>query len=245
VIGINTMIAGMGTGIGFAVPSSMAKPIAEQLIKNGRVRRPFLGVIMQDMTPDLSKRLGNGAPEKGALVGQVQSGSPADKAGIKPGDVIVDIDRAPVTGSKSVQRTVLGKQIGQKVNVNVWREGKMQSVGTILAELPGEEKLAQRSGGGGSSKAKLGIGLQSLTPDLTERLGVSRDQKGAVVTSVRDGSPAQEAGVQEGDIILEIDRKPVSNADDAVKVLSQDMSGGHLLRIKRRDGALFIVVNPS
>jgi serine protease Do len=245
VIGINTMIAGIGTGIGFAVPSSMARPICEQLIKNGRVRRPFLGVIMQDMTPELSKRLGNAAPEKGALVGQVQGGSPADKAGIRPGDIIVDIDSAKVSGSKSVQRTVLGKQIGQKVNINVWREGKMQIIGTSLAELPGDEKLASKSGGAASPKSKLGLGLQSLTPELTERLGVARGQKGAVVTSVRDGSPAQEAGVQEGDIILEIDRKPVSNADDAARVLQQEQGGGHLLRIKRRDGALFIVLNPS
>jgi serine protease Do len=245
VIGINTMIAGIGTGIGFAVPSSMAKPISDQLIKNGRVRRPYLGVMMQDITPELSKRLGNGAPEKGALVGQVQTGSPAEKAGIKPGDIITEIDRAQVTGSKSVQRTVLGKQIGQKVNVDIWRDGKRQTLGTLLAELPGEEKLALKSGGNGSPKARLGIGLQSLTPELTDRLGVSHDQKGAVVTSVRDGSPAQEAGVQEGDIIVEVDRKPIGTADDAVRMLQSDQSGGHLLRIKRRDGALFIVVNPS
>jgi serine protease Do len=247
VIGINTMIAGIGTGIGFAVPSSMAKPISDQLIKNGRVRRPYLGVMMQDITPELRKSLGQGAPEKGALVGQVQPGSPAEKAGIKPRDVITEIDKTPVTGSKSVQRTVLGKSIGQKVNVNVWRDGKSQVLGTTLAELPGEERQAMRpnEGEGASPKAKLGLGLRSLTPELTERLGVPRDQKGAVVTSVRDGSPAQEAGVQTGDIILEIDRKPVSTADDAVKVLQQDPSGGHLLRIRRRDGALFIVVNPS
>jgi serine protease Do len=245
VIGINTMIAGMGTGIGFAVPSSMAKPISDQLIKNGRVHRPYLGVMMQDLTPELRKSLGQGAPDKGALVGQVQPGSPAEKAGIKPRDVIIDLDKTPVTGSKSVQRTVLGKQIGQKVNIEVWRDGKTQMLGTTLAELPGEEKLAQHSNENSSPKAKLGLGLRSLTPELTERMGMPREQKGAVVTSVREGSPAQEAGVQAGDVILEIDRKPISTADDAVKVLQQDQSGGHLLRIKRRDGALFIVVNPS
>jgi serine protease Do len=245
VIGINTMIAGIGTGIGFAVPSSMAKPIAEQLIKTGRVRRPFLGVVMQDMNPELSKKLGRGAPEKGALVGQVQPGSPADKAGIKPGDILVDIDKTPVSGSKSVQRTVLGKSIGQKVNIGVWRDGKTMNIATSLAELPGEEKLAMQKGGANSPKTKLGLGLQSLTPDLTERLGVPKGQKGAVVTSVREGSPAQEAGVQEGDIILEVDRKPIANADDAARLLQSEQAGGHLLRIKRRDGALFIVLNPS
>ena len=111
-------------------------------------------------------------------MGQVQPGSPADKAGIKPGDVIVDIDKAAVTGSKSVQRTVLGKQIGQKVSIGIWRDGKSQSVAANLAELPGEEKLASRAGGSSSPKAKLGIGLQSLTPELTERLGVPQGQRG-------------------------------------------------------------------
>jgi serine protease Do len=245
VIGINTMIAGIGTGIGFAVPSSMAKPITEQLIKNGRVRRPFLGVVMQEMTPELSKRIGQGAPEKGALVSQVSPGSPADKAGIKPGDVITGIDKQATNGSKAVQRTVLTKNIGQKVNIDYWRDGKNGSVGTTLAEMPGEEQKIAHNGDKSSPKAKLGLGLQSLTPDLNERLGVGKGQKGAVVTSVRDGSPAQEAGVQEGDVIVEVDRKPVSTADDAVKLLQADQSGGHLLRIKRRDGALFIVVNPS
>ena len=116
VIGINTMIAGIGTGIGFAVPSSMAKPIADQLIETGRVRRPFLGVVMQEMTPELAKRIGTNAPEQGALVGQVQPGSPADEGRHQAGDVIVAIDGSPVDRiGKAVQRTVLGKQIGQKV----------------------------------------------------------------------------------------------------------------------------------
>jgi serine protease Do len=200
---------------------------------------------MQEMTPELAKRIGQGAPDKGALVSQVQPGSPADKAGIKPGDVITGIDKQPVNSSKSVQRTVLTKNIGQKVNIDFWRDGKNTSAATTLAELPGEEQKIARGGEKGSPKAKLGIGLQSLTPDISERLGVAKGQKGAVVTSVRDGSPAQEAGVQEGDVIVEVDRKPVAGADDAVKLLQQEQAGGHLLRIKRHDGALFIVVNPS
>ena len=246
VIGINTMIAGIGTGIGFAVPSSMAKPIADQLIKTGRVRRPFLGVVMQEMTPDLAKRIGTNAPQQGALVGQVQPGSPADVAGIKPGDVIVAIDKSPVAGSKAVQRTVLGKQIGQKVSVALWRDGKDMNLQTSLAELPGDENQPKHgASGAAASRGKLGLGLQSLTPELSERLGVPKGERGAVVTTVREGSPAQEAGVQEGDVIIEVDRKPVAAAADAIRLLQQDQSGGHLLRIKRRDGALFIVVPQS
>jgi serine protease Do len=242
VIGINTMIAGIGTGIGFAVPSSMAKPITDQLIKNGKVHRPFLGVVMQEMTPELSKKIGHNAPEKGAIVTQVAPGSPADKAGIKPEDVIVSIDKSQMTGSKSVQRTVLGKQIGQRVNVDVWRDGKNLTVQAALMELPGDERQASREGGGASPKTKLGLSLQSLTPDLSERLGVGKGLHGAVVTGVRDGSPAQDAGLRQGDVIIEVDRRPVGGSDEAVKLLQQDQPGGHLLRVKRQDGALFIVI---
>src|SRR5262249_34923776 len=145
VVGINTMIAGIGTGIGFAVPSSMARPIADQLIGGGKVRRPYLGILMQDVTPELSKTLGK-APEKGALVGEVQPGSPADKAGIKPGDVVLSVDGTPVEGSKAVQRTVLSKRIGQQVNLEIWRDGKKQTIAATTAELPGDEREAHGGG---------------------------------------------------------------------------------------------------
>jgi serine protease Do len=201
--------------------------------------------MMQDLTPELGKKLGTNAPPKGAIVSQVQPGSPADKAGVKPGDVIVDVDSKPVDGSKAVQRTVLGKSIGQKVGVALWRDGKTMTVNANLAELPGEEKLVAHAGERASPKTKLGIGLQPITPELAKQLGVERTTKGAVVTSVREGSPAQEAGVQEGDIIIEVDRKPVASPDDAAHLLTSDQAGGHLLRIKRHDGALFVVVPPA
>jgi serine protease Do len=246
VIGINTMIAGMGTGIGFAVPSSMFRPIVDQLIKTGKVRRPYIGVGMQDVTPELSKQFGNKAPEKGALVSKVESGSPAEKAGFKVEDVITQVDGVAVDGSSVVQRTIFGKSIGQKVDVAVWRDGKVLHLTPVTAERPNDEQQAQRSGGGEkSSRAKLGLGLQSLTPDLAERVGVDRSTRGAVVTGVRDGSPAQEVGVREGDVIVEVDRRPVHSADEAVRLLSADRAGGHLLRVLRSDGSLFLVVPPA
>src|SRR4030095_4305780 len=103
VIGINTMIAGIGTGIGFAVPSSMGKPIADSLIHGGKVRGPYIGIRMQELTPDLAKTMGKGAPERGALVGEVQSGSPAEKAGIKPGDVITNVEGESIKDTRTVQ----------------------------------------------------------------------------------------------------------------------------------------------
>jgi serine protease Do len=244
IIGINTMIAGMGTGIGFAVPSSMATPISQQLIKNGKVKRPFLGIAMQDLTPEIQKSLGGKAPDKGALVGQITPGSPAERAGVKPGDVITAVDGKPVDGSKAVQRNVLGHAIGDKVDLKLWRDGKEMHLDANTAELPGDKDLRAQAGGGGSPKAKLGIGLQPLTPDLAERLGVA-GKKGVVISSVREGSPAGEAGLREGDVLLEVDRHAVTTPDLAAKLLTAEKEGGHLLRIQRGEAAIFVVVPTS
>ncbi|HEX6836896.1 MAG TPA: Do family serine endopeptidase [Polyangia bacterium] len=246
VIGINTMIAGMGTGIGFAVPSSMFKPVAEQLIQTGHVRRPYIGIRMQPVTPEVAKGLGKNAPDAGALVAQVEPGSPADKAGAKPGDVITNVAGKAIKDPAEVQRTIFSGKVGQKVDVTVWRDGKTVRLEPTTAELPGDGKLASREGGsssnGNAQKAKLGLGLSSMTPGLAERIGVDPKTKGAVITSVRDGSPAQEAGLQQGDVIVEVDRKPVQSADDAVKTLGSDRAGGHLVRVRRGEAALFVVI---
>jgi serine protease Do len=242
VIGINTMIAGIGTGVGFAVPSSMARPITQQLIEHGKVRRPYLGISMTDVEP-FAKSLGKGAPEKGALVREVMPGSPAEKAGVKLGDVIEKVDGRPMEGSSAVQREVLTKKIGQKVDLSVWRDGKETHLAMTTAELPGDKEGAHAQNERGAAKAKLGLGLQSLTPDLAERMGISRSAKGAVITQVRPNSPAQEAGLKEGDIVVEVDRRPVANAEEATRLLSADRPGGHLMRVQRGDSAIFIVIN--
>jgi serine protease Do len=244
VVGINTMIAGIGTGIGFAVPSSMFKNVAEQLIQGGKVRRPYIGIRMQDVSPEISKTLGKGAPDRGALVGQVENGSPAEKAGVKAGDIITEVNGQKIPDTRTVQRLILNGKIGQKVDLGVWRDGKAQHLTATTAELPGDERHAgnERSGDERASKAKLGIGLSPLTPNLAQQLGVDPKAKGAVVTSVRDGSPAQEAGMQQGDIIVEVDRKPVASPDEAARALGADRQGGHLVRLRRGDVALFLVI---
>ena len=247
VIGINTMIAGIGTGIGFSVPSSMFKPVVEQLIQTGKVRRPYVGIRMQDLTPEMARGLGKNAPEKGALVASVEPGSPADKAGAKPGDVITQVNGKNIDASKDVQRAIVfSGKVGQKVDLTLWRDGNNVHITPTTAELPGDDRVASRegggAGGGNAQKAKMGLGLSSMTPGLAERIGVDPKTKGAVITSVRDGSPAQEAGLQQGDVIVEVDRKPVSTADEAVKTLGNDRAGGHLLRVRRGDVALFVVI---
>ena len=245
VVGVNTMIAGLGTGIGFAVPSSMARPVAQQLIEHGKVRRPFVGILMQEMTPELGKSIGGGAPAKGALVSQVQPGSPAERAGIKPGDVVQAVDGVATTSPRDVQRVVLGKRIGDQLDFALWRDGKNIHVTMTAGELPPSAEEAADNNEGGAAKSNLGMQLRSLSPEVAERLGMKGDLKGAVVTGVDEGGPASEAGVRSGDVVVEVDRKPVASAVDARRALEVKRTGGHLLRIERGDGALFVVIPPG
>jgi serine protease Do len=225
----------------------MFKGVADQLIQSGHVKRPYIGIRMQEVTPEMSKSLGKNAPGKGALVASVEPGSPADKAGAKPGDVIVAVNGKNIDASKDVQRAIVfSGKVGEKVDLTLWRDGSTVHITPTTAELPGSDKLASREGGGerngNAQKAKIGLGLQSMSPSLAERIGVDPKTKGAVITSVRDGSPAQEAGLQQGDVIVEVDRKPVQTADDAVKTLANDRSDGHLVRVRRGEAALFVVI---
>ena len=245
VIGINTAIRGIGTMIGFSIPSSMARGVAQQLIDGGRVHRPYLGILMQDVTPELAGSLGAGAPGKGAIVDQIEGDAPAAKAGLQPGDVIVKVDGLEVDGSKAVQKAVLAKTLGQKVTLDLWRGGKMLQIAATTAERKEDEDKRLAAGhddqDGAGRHGKLGIELQSLTPELAERLGVS-EKAGAVIAGVRPDSPAAELGLREGDVILEVDRQRIANAEQAAKALAGARQGGHLLRVKRGDGAMFVVV---
>ncbi|MEO6953980.1 MAG: Do family serine endopeptidase [Polyangia bacterium] len=243
VIGINTMIRGEGMGLNFAIPSSMAKPIVEQLIKTGKVRRPYIGIKMQDVTPEMSRTFGPNAPEKGVIVGEVMTGSPADKAGVRAGDVIVRIDGKQIESSRNMQNTIVAKNVGQKVELAVWRDGKEQKLVSTTAEMPGDT-----TPGAGAAQmpaeqhGKIGLGLQNLTPDIAQELHVPRGVRGAVIGQVREDSPAEEAGLKRGDVITEVDRHAVSNADEAMRSLGRQSPNGHLLRVQREDQSQYVVV---
>jgi serine protease Do len=244
VIGINTAILGPGgnIGIGFAVPSDMAKPVVKDLISSGKVKRPYLGISMQEMPQDMAKAMGG--PEKGALVQALTSGGPAEKAGVKRGDIIVKVDGKAINNSRDVQRQVLQRRVGDPVALEVWRDGKMVNISAKAGELPGDEA----PGGGpgdqnGNAKAKLGLSLQTLTPGMAERLGI-KPQAGVLIAGVKPGSPAGETGLTRGDILLEVDRKPVKTAEEASHLLGTDRPGGHVVLVQRGDNAMYMLIQP-
>lgn len=248
VIGINTAILGPGgnIGIGFAVPSDMAKPIVSELLTSGKVHRPYLGISMQQYESEMAKAMG--APEKGALVQSLSAGGPADKAGIRRGDVITKVDGKPISNSRDVQRQVLTHRVGDAVALEVWRDGKMLTLSVKAGELPSDDAGPVASNGApdeaSAAKAKLGLSMQSLTPQLAERLGVKNAQ-GVVISGVKPGSPASEAGLQRGDLILEVDRHPVKTIEEATKHLAAQRPGGHVLLVQRGDSSVYILIRPS
>lgn len=243
IVGINTMIAGLGTGVGFAVSESIARPIARQLIEHGKVTRPFIGIVMQSLNPELSQALGKNAPEKGALVSEVQKGSPADRAGIRAGDVVLRVAGTPTQDSREVQQAVLAQKVGTKVEIEVWRDGKKQTIGVRTEALPAETTT---TAGAGDDEGQLGLGLKTLTPEVAQTLGLDPTERGAVVTEVRPGGAAAEAGIRQGDVLVSIDGKTVATANEAIEQLSTKRSHGHLARVLRDGSSLFIVLpSPS
>ena len=240
VVGINTAILAEGKGIGFAIPISMAKNIASQLQEKGHVTRAWLGVGIQDLTPDLTKSFGL-TDKKGALVSQVMPGSPAEKAGIEQGDVILEFDGKAIAESKDLPQLVASTQVGKSVDVKVYRNGK-----TIDREVKvsAMEETAEASTTP-THKKTLGISVQNLTPELARRLRSNSDS-GVVVTRVEPGSPAADAGIQTGDIIREVNRKPVKDADDLVQQVEQAKDQNNiLLLVQRGQNNMFAAVTPK
>jgi serine protease Do len=234
VVGVNTLIrVGAGGAYGFAVPINEAYRVAQLLLKDGRVKYPFLGVQVADLAglqADIKGKLGSGAPEQGAYVGEVTPDSPAAREGIKRGDVITRMDDREIKEASDVVDHVQTRGIGAAVNVTVWREGSSRRLRATLIESPADPTEA------------LGMSLQALTPPLARSLGLAPDTRGAAITEVRPDGPAAQAGLQPGDVILEIDRQPVTGVDQAVAALQDRRSGGHLLRVRGPRGVRFVVL---
>jgi serine protease Do len=249
-IGINTAIlsqSGGYMGIGFAVPSKMAHAVMESLIKTGKVVRGWLGVSIQEVTPDLAKQFGL-ADAKGALVSDVLSGTPAEKAGLKRGDVIVKVDGVPIDSPGHLRNRVAETPVGEKITITVIREGHEKDVAVTIGEQP--KDLAQRGGaveGGGQSTSALdGVEVKELTPRIRQELNLPEELSGVVVNSVESGSDAEMAGLRRGDVIMEVDRKAVHNIREFESALSHHKSKeGLLLLINRQGGTIFIMIGAS
>jgi serine protease Do len=241
VLGINTMIVGQGTGIGFAIPSNLARVVSEQLIAGGAVHRAFIGVGFQELTSELATHFGvPGAG--GALVSSIVPNSPAERAGLQAGDVIVSVDGQAIHESRDLQRALLQRQVGAKVNLGVVRDKKQRSVALVTQEKPNLARGASERTPGQAPRAaasELGLELEPLTNKLATRLGYAGRQ-GAVVASVHRGSTADRAGVRSGDLIVEADRKPVQSPADVTAALAD---GTAVLRIQRGADSSFVVLS--
>ncbi|MES1208999.1 MAG: trypsin-like peptidase domain-containing protein [Pseudomonadota bacterium] len=237
VVGINTLInTGPGGAYGFAIPINQVRRVAESLIKEGRVRYAYLGVLVGD--PNEGEAAAKGLPAgTGALVTQVTPGGPASRAGLRAGDVITDIDGKKIEGAGDVIDTVSNRPIGSKVAVGLWRDGRRQPADVTLGELPSADAR------NGATPGNLGLALQTLTPPLADSLGLEPGTRGAVVAEVVPGGAAAAAGVAEGDVILEVDRQRVTTAEDAVTALSAQRRGGHLVRLRTASGLRYITLS--
>ena len=237
VVGINTAIIKGGQGIGFAIPINLAKSLLPQL-KKGKVIRGWLGVQIQNLTPELAQSFGI-KTDQGVVISEVFSGSPAEKAGLKQGDVIIAFNGKKVKDAHDISRKVAATAPHTKATLTVIRDGKEKKLDVTLGTMP-ESPTSLASNG---TQNAWGLQVQNITPELAQRLGVPTTQKGVVITQVRPDSPAADAGLRAGDIILEIDRKKIKDMKDYTRALRKaDSEKGLLLLIKRGRGNLFVVL---
>ncbi|MBC7354295.1 MAG: PDZ domain-containing protein, partial [Thermogutta sp.] len=248
VIGINTAIStrsGGYEGIGFAIPSNLAKFVATQLAEKGVVRRGYLGVAIQPIEGDLASQLGV-KPHEGVLVAEVYPNTPAAVAGIKSGDVILSFDGKPVSMPNELQSLVEEATIDAPHKVEILRDGKKTTLEVIVREQPAEygmERVPGRLRRGdralpkeNENLAKLGIQVETLTSDVAQQLGLDI-KEGVVITNVTPGSPAQLAGLEEGMVIVEANRQKVTSVSDLTKALqAKPLSEGVLLRVVTPEG---------
>ena len=241
VIGINSAINPQANTIGFAVPINIAKEILPQLKANGAVTRGWLGVSVQEVTPELASALKLDVTE-GALVAQTAPGGPADKAGVQRGDVIQSFNGKPVGKPRDLSRAVASTEVGKTVDLELRRDGKPVTLQVKIEKLSTSEEQEARGGREESAgAAALGLEVSDLDDDLRQQFGLG-DAKGVVITAVEPGGPAADAGLRPGDLVLEVDRKPVDSAEALEKHLA---AGGDsiLFLVRRGDGTLFIAVN--
>ncbi len=237
VVGINTAIIPQGQGIGFAIPVNTAKPLIPQLVSDGEVTRGYLGVSIQTITAELAEALNVGSRE-GVLVADVTAGSPADKGGIERGDIIVSFAGKKVNDSHDLPAMVAATPVNEKATVTVLRDGKQHDLRVNIAKLPSEStKLAESAQ---PAKGTWGLQLHDLTPEIGQQFRLQAEQ-GVVVVGVQPDSPAQEAGIQQGDVIVEVNRHAVNSVDQLKENIGKSTNQDRLLLLVQRQNGKFYV----
>src|SRR6516225_1246918 len=247
-IGINTAIlsrSGGNQGIGFAVPSNLCRWVMDSLVKNGKVERGLLGVMIQNVTPDLAKALKLDRAT-GALVGDVTPGSPADKAGLKSGDVITQLNGQPIEDASQLKLRVSETTPGSQVHLVVNRNGESKAFDVTLGSVP-EDKVAKASEGNGDARREAlgGVSVTDLDQNTRAELKIPQNVQGAVITQVAPDSAAYEAGLRTGDVITELNRQPVKNAQDAVAETEKQRTNETLVKVWTKEGSHYLAVDES
>lgn len=249
VIGINTAISspsGGSVGIGFAIPINMAKHVMDELISKGKMSRGYLGLMPQDIDENLAKALHLPNTE-GALIGEVNANGPADKAGIKSGDVITQFDGVPVTNAMNLRNMVAAAEPNAEAKITLLRAGKEMQMTVVLGERPtgrgGRESQEDEQQPDEQNSQKLGLSIQTLTPALAKQLGYPANETGVVIAEVASGSPAEEAGLQQRDVIQEVNRVPVHNLQDFLRAIHNLQSGDSAaFRVKRGESTFYTAI---
>ena len=245
-IGINTAIIAHGSegnqGIGFAIPANMARNVMEQIVEHGKVTRAYLGIVPQDVTPDIAKQFGE-KDARGALVADVSAGSPAQKSGLERGDIILDVNGKPVADSNDLRMTISMMPPDSDAKLKLFRNGSEREISVKLGPMPTEEAAAnsQDNTNGSASSALSGVSVENLDAETSNELGISPNTKGVVVTNVDPSSEAAEAGLRRGDVIQEVNRQPVKNTSDFERAMRNSKDKA-LLLVNRNGSTMYLAV---
>src|SRR2546428_2169292 len=239
VIGINTAIVAGGSGIGFAIPWTMARKSYAELRDKGRVTRGWLGVSIQPLTPELARSFGS-KDAKGVLINEVMPDSPTSRAGLKPGDILLEFEGRPMEGTGDLQRAVGFFAPDRTAKLKILRDQAEKVVEVKVGQAPDERQAQQQRPGGGRARSMLGLEVRPVTPEIARQLNL-RSTDGVVVVRVEDGSAAAEAGVQRGDVVKQLNSQTVRTMVDFER-LTRDMKEGDPLTVLLQRGPMSLYV---